>query len=71
MGTHLGRPAGYLLHKYLRDPYSLNPVVTRRRKREGPLKLRARGRTNYMSGDCPMCTTAKNIMGEEARKEEV
>ena len=28
----MDRLAGYLLHKYLRDPYYLNPVVTRRRK---------------------------------------
>ena len=27
----MDRPAGYLLHKYLRDPYYLNPVFTRRR----------------------------------------
>ena len=32
VGIRMDRPAGYLLHKYLRDPYSLNPVVTRRRK---------------------------------------
>ena len=28
----MDRPAGYLLHKYLRDPYYLNLVVMRRRK---------------------------------------
>ena len=29
----MDRPAGYLLHKYLRDPYYLNPVKTRRRNK--------------------------------------
>ena len=32
VGIRMDRPAGYLLHKYLRDPYYLNPVFTRRRK---------------------------------------
>ena len=37
VGIRMDRPAGCLLHKYLRDPYYLNPVKTRRRNRESPL----------------------------------
>ena len=29
----MGRPAGYLLHKYLRDPYTLNPVKVEKEKK--------------------------------------
>ena len=34
VGIRMDRPAGYLLHKYLRDPYYLNPVKTRRRNKK-------------------------------------
>ena len=37
VGIRMDRPAGYLLHRYLRDPYYLNPVKARRRNRESPL----------------------------------
>ena len=29
----MDRPAGYLLHKYLRDPYYLNPVFNEKEKK--------------------------------------
>ena len=36
----MDRPADYLLHKYLRDPYYLNPVKTRRRKIKCPFSYK-------------------------------
>ena len=39
----MDRLAGYLLHKYLKDPYYWIQYLLRRRKRDSPLKLRSQG----------------------------
>ena len=54
----MDRPAGYLLHKYLRDPYYVNPVKARRRNGESPCSYGVGESTNYVSEKmckCPDC----------------
>ena len=64
----MGRPAGYLLHKYLRDPYYLNPVFNEKeKKRESVIATKS----GSQLAKCPVNVHGAQRQKAEAKKHEI